>query len=339
MENKGEGNQCTSIRQMLGNVNNLKNPAKIKSQTKTPQRRKEFFNAIKDNDILLSIKANVKVDKVSKEAKKRVYSINIQDANGEIFVRGLGTVEAVRRLCHGVTHRRATGEEKQEFEKISDEIENLWPDLNLNGKVLDDSYYVFTFGNKAVSIGIFQEEKPEELKSFKVFSKIRANSKNEVNDIVSMLKSVNPKLSVVDFCNNKECDLYIDGSFRKDDKSFSYGFLVLDGKKKVVEGSRRVFSHPWKEYRNVAGELSGAREGIRVAIENGFNIINVHYDFAGIETYVERPDSISKKNDLAFSYLDEINNFKNMVDINFIKIKSHSGNKFNNYVDRLAKNA
>lgn len=343
MGNKGEKDKKIPIRKMLEDLNNLQNPSNVKNETKDKKRRYEFLNAIDDYNIISLIRLNVKSQKVSKEARTRVYSVTIQNVPKNVLVEGLDTVFSLQELCHGITYKKVTGEDRENFKsryKV-DEIESVWPALNLanQNNNNDDGLYVLTFGNKSKNIGIFSSENPPEIKGFKIFSHVKARSQKEAEDIVKMFKKENSELIVVDFQKNNQCNLYIDGSFRKEDNSFSYGFLILKNKDKIIEGSRRIYSHPWGKYRNVAGELSGAREGIRAAIEHGFNSINVYYDFDGIETYVETTNGFSKDNYLADYYTTEIDKFKEMASINFIKIKSHSGDKFNDYVDKLAKNA
>lgn len=39
------------------------------------------------------------------------------------------------------------------------------------------------------------------------------------------------------------------------------------------------------------------------------------------------------------AYFDEYNKVKKLLNVEFIKVKAHSDNKLNNYVDELAKKA
>lgn len=179
MGNKGEKDKKIPIRKMLEDLNNLKNPSNVKNETKDKKRRYEFLNAIDDYNIISLIRLNVKSQKVSKEARTRVYSVTIQNVPKNVLVEGLDTVFSLQQLCHGITYKKVIGKDKDNFKNRHkvDEIESVWPAINLaNQNNNNDDLYVLTFGNKSKNIGIFSNENPPEIKGFKIFSHVKAKS-------------------------------------------------------------------------------------------------------------------------------------------------------------------
>ena len=71
------------------------------------------------------------------------------------------------------------------------------------------------------------------------------------------------------------------------------------------------------------------------ALINGFKKIYIVNDYAGISCY---PTGAWKpKTEESKRYKSLMDNYMKLIDINFIKVKGHSNNKFNDIVDELAK--
>ncbi|MDV6378204.1 ribonuclease H family protein [Sporosarcina sp. GW1-11] len=129
---------------------------------------------------------------------------------------------------------------------------------------------------------------------------------------------------------------YVDGSFNKESNEFSYGAVIF------YEGEQLHFNEKFNDpelvsMRNVAGEIKGAEKAMAFSIEQGAKTLSLHYDYEGIakwctgEWKATKPGTINYKN-----YYDGI---KKDLQIRFVKVKSHSGNEFNDLADKLAKEA
>ncbi len=129
---------------------------------------------------------------------------------------------------------------------------------------------------------------------------------------------------------------YVDGSYDRRDKRFSYGMVLFRDGEAITRNE--AFDDPeLAEMRNVAGEIKGSMEAMLYCIENGIKMLDIYYDYAGIECWctgewkANKPGTIDYK-----AFYDRA---KTKVDIRFIKVKGHSGNKYNDMADRLAKDA
>ena len=167
-------------------------------------------------------------------------------------------------------------------------------------------------------------------KKFKTLEEAQAfiNSSNE---------NLKEDVSLKSFEDLKENEMvaYVDGSYRDEDKSYSYGVYLRDRKIKE-EYSKRFFDED-ASFRNVAGELKGAILAMKRAVELKKDKIYIHYDYRGIEDWALGNWQTNKS--LTKEYKAFYDNIKESLEVVFIKVKSHKGVELNEYVDKLAKEA
>ena len=133
-----------------------------------------------------------------------------------------------------------------------------------------------------------------------------------------------------------EASVYVDGSFDLETMSYSYGVVILTGKE-IHRMSGREEDPEMALMRNVSGELKGAMKAMEWAIENKVETLYLHYDYTGIERWAKGDWKTNKDGTKAYkAYFD---NVKDKIKVEFIKVKAHSGNKYNEEADKLAKEA
>lgn len=131
---------------------------------------------------------------------------------------------------------------------------------------------------------------------------------------------------------------YVDGSYSKHINENIYGAGVVlihpNNKKETIslKGTKGI------ELHNVAGELSAAMYAMKQAKENGYNKLTLYYDYVGIENWLNGSWKTKNKYTKLYNqyYIQKIKPF---LEIEFIKIKSHSKNMYNDEADLLAKRA
>lgn len=127
---------------------------------------------------------------------------------------------------------------------------------------------------------------------------------------------------------------YVDGSYNIKTGEFSYGAVLL------IEGEERTFCEKFTDsglsaMRNVAGEIKGAEFVMRYCVKNGIKSVKIVYDYMGIEAWATGSWKANKEGTKAYKrYYDEV---KETVRIEFEKVKGHSGDKYNEMADKLAK--
>lgn len=131
---------------------------------------------------------------------------------------------------------------------------------------------------------------------------------------------------------------YVDGSYSKEIAKDKYGsgiVLIHSNNKQEhisLTGTKGI------ELNNVAGELSAAMYAMNKAKEYGYDKLTIYYDYAGICNWCTR--QWSAKNKYSKMYVDFYEkNIKPFVKVNFVKVKSHSKDTYNDMADYLAKQA
>ena len=127
---------------------------------------------------------------------------------------------------------------------------------------------------------------------------------------------------------------YIDGSYDDSKNRFSYAGIIFNNGKKV-EFSNSSSNQELSQLRNVAGELHAAMYVMRYAEENNIKDITIYYDYAGIEMWAT--DKWKANLDFTKEYANYAKNIMKKINICFRKVKAHSGIKYNEEVDKLAK--
>lgn len=139
-----------------------------------------------------------------------------------------------------------------------------------------------------------------------------------------------------------ECDddikayAYVDGSYNINTRTYGYGVVIVhNGKEYEFSGSDN--DPEMATMRNVSGEILGATRAITEAKALGVKELDIYYDYQGIAAW---PDEVWKRNKkYTIQYHDFVVNERKNMKINFVKVKAHSGVKYNEKVDKIAKKA
>lgn len=129
---------------------------------------------------------------------------------------------------------------------------------------------------------------------------------------------------------------FVDGSFNVRTGVYGYGGFLFDGKEKhIISGSGD--DGEMATMRNVAGEILGCRAAVQLAIDLGIKEMAVYYDYMGIEMWATGAWKRNKEGTKA--YYEYMNSVRDLIRIDFIKVKGHSGVEGNEEADILAKKA
>lgn len=129
---------------------------------------------------------------------------------------------------------------------------------------------------------------------------------------------------------------YVDGSFDKLSGDFSCGMVVL------YQGQEKLFCHRFcdrelAQMHNVAGEIKGAEAAMRFAVANQIKHLVIYHDYEGIAKWCNGAWKANKEGTKAYqAYYKSI---RSTLNIEFVKVKGHSNDHYNDMADALAKQA
>ena len=134
---------------------------------------------------------------------------------------------------------------------------------------------------------------------------------------------------------------YVDGSYDASSGRFSCGVVIVetdaDGNTETEEFNAAFDDDDAAKQRNVAGEIMGSKLAIEHCMANGIKNVDIYHDYEGIGKWA---DGLWKaKNPLTQKYSQYVAKARTRMDITFVKVKAHAGNKYNELADKLAKDA
>lgn len=153
------------------------------------------------------------------------------------------------------------------------------------------------------------------------------NFNNQIEQIINELKE-------------NEIIAFVDGSYNDNEKKSAFGTIIIDHNREenqLYKAFTEKLSQDFIALRNVAAELEGVKEAISWAINYKKKKISIYYDYEGIEKWAN--NEWRAKNKITKDYVAFINEKKVLIEIIFIKVPAHSGVKYNEQVDLLAKKA
>lgn len=198
-------------------------------------------------------------------------------------------------------------------------------------------YYAVKKGN---NIGVFDNwteceksikgYKGADYKSFKIKEEAEQYLSSDNKKVINEDKSIRTLQSI----KENEIIIYSDGSYNDKLKLSSYGVVYLQ--KGQQEYHRSGIVEDINGSKQVIGEIKGVLEGLEYAKYKKKKKAYIYHDYEGLSKWVIG-EWKANSSDSTY-YINEINKYKQEMEIEFVKVKSHSGEKYNEICDKLAKN-
>lgn len=130
---------------------------------------------------------------------------------------------------------------------------------------------------------------------------------------------------------------YVDGSFRQGYDVYGYGVVIVSHDQVVKSFSGAGCRSEYVTMRNVAGEVLGAVKAMEYAVSVKAEKLVLYFDYQGIESWAR--GTWKRNNNLTRGYHEFVRTVETRLKIDFMKVKGHSGDQFNDLADVLAKQA
>lgn len=139
-----------------------------------------------------------------------------------------------------------------------------------------------------------------------------------------------------EFAENILCiKVYIDGSYSSETKKIGFSIVILS--QKIEKFYKSIENEELAKHRNVSGEILAVLYALEIAKQKGFKCITLYYDYEGLEKWIT--GEWRAKTPLTRVYKEKFYNYAKDIKVKFEKVKSHTGVKYNELADELAKYA
>ncbi|WP_084489524.1 HD domain-containing protein [Clostridiisalibacter paucivorans] len=131
--------------------------------------------------------------------------------------------------------------------------------------------------------------------------------------------------------HSEDYKAYVDGSYLNG--NVGYGAVILNDSDVVEEIYGRVTRPDYINSRQVGGEIMAVINTLKWCGKKGLDKISIYYDFENLEKWATGRYKTNNKMTKSYkSYIDNCN-----IDIKWYKVDSHTGVKWNDRADELAK--
>lgn len=128
--------------------------------------------------------------------------------------------------------------------------------------------------------------------------------------------------------------LYTDGASSYKRGLYGSGYVIVENDEEVYSASIKGKYPQFVKYNNVAGEIFACLYGIEKCVELGYESVEVYVDYIGLIKW--RSGAWRAKNELSKAYISTMRHLEQHIDINFNKVRGHSGDFYNERADDLA---
>lgn len=130
---------------------------------------------------------------------------------------------------------------------------------------------------------------------------------------------------------------YVDGSFSKKSNLYGSGCVLLENDEIISQSCFPGYNPEYLPMNNVAGEIQAAKSAVKFAINHNYDAINIYYDYTGIKEWAVGNWETNRT--ATGNYKKYMMEASKRININFYKVEAHTGNKYNEMADKLAKKA
>jgi len=220
---------------------------------------------------------------------------------------------------------------QDELLEASEEFIRLLKDVGIDAAIIDNSFRDYTVklsishGDKSSGkVNIYYSPKKDSYS-------LGTHGLKDKSVIPKLEECWNSKFLASDGSNGQGYEIYVDGSFLNG--SAGYGIVILRDGQVIEELSGSVSDTLAQGTRNIAGELAAAEKAIEWCQENSVAEVSIFYDLRGIEKWATRKWKTNAP--LTRRYAELVSNCG--VQIHWHKVDGHTGNRWNERADELAK--
>lgn len=135
--------------------------------------------------------------------------------------------------------------------------------------------------------------------------------------------------------------IYTDGSYLVEEGNphVGWGFIILDDNDNIIHKDCGQTTTYFIHSRNITGEIIAVMKALLYCEEHEIYDVTIYHDYIGLKHWVTKKENgcyeWQAKNELTLGYRSFVEG--SPVNVTFVHVKGHSGDKWNEMADKLAK--
>ena len=132
--------------------------------------------------------------------------------------------------------------------------------------------------------------------------------------------------------------IWVDGSCLHNSEGplhFGWAYVILDGDRELHRASGHDVPAEAHAHRNVAGEIQAVLQALAWCREHGIATATIYFDYQGLASWVE--GAWKTTTPFTRAYVERVRALG--MTLTWQKVQAHSGDKYNDIVDHLAREA
>lgn len=132
--------------------------------------------------------------------------------------------------------------------------------------------------------------------------------------------------------------IWVDGSCLQNGErplSFGWAYVIFDGERELHRESGHDVPAEARRHRNVAGEIQAVLQALEWCRARGIAAAAIHFDYQGLASWVK--GTWKTTTSFTRTYAERVRAMG--MTLTWHKVQAHSGNPYNELVDRLAREA
>lgn len=220
--------------------------------------------------------------------------------------------------------------ENQLKEKSEEFISKLCEE-NIFADILEDSLREYSIKISANDYGIINLYYKPTQDSYSI--SLHEIKKKEKCVLINKLWDETDGMKKKETYKNIGYEIDVDGSYQNG--ITSYGAVIRKDGEIIKELSGILSIFEVQGSHQVAGEIKAVTESVNWCRKNELKEVTIYYDYKGLEKWASGHWKTKKQ--ISKDYADFMS--ENGIKIYWVKIKSHTGKKWNEYADKLASDA
>lgn len=131
--------------------------------------------------------------------------------------------------------------------------------------------------------------------------------------------------------------IYTDGAYFDIGDIGVCSYVILDSKENIIDQASFTTPKNLNSSRQIASELLGIQNALEACVARGFKNIEIYVDYVGLQHWFDGSWRI--KSPIVGRIVGDLKNLieKHGLSVNIRHVEAHSGDKWNNKVDRMCQ--